>query len=766
MNCPSCSPRSPLPGRTGRCRLLCLLLPLLLAVFLVASSLAATPGSAQDPAVAARQLQMEGVQLQLKGRLEEAVEKYRQSLALKPNERLEALVGRLERQVEKKNAAAAAASTASAAGSPPVTEPPAAGKAASGPEQEQHMAGEPLRSGKRGRPQVTRHVASPGEQQVYDFIDWFLDALTTLTGESESWLDTNWDYQVKATGTDYVVRLDPFVFNLDEERSIDLGPLVVSCRPAAGNRLRVQVELPGRIPLLKLDEPSAELTIGERKLVGTWDPSQRNFQSFDLALGSILVKKLNATGQLTINRIALSSVLEEDRKGRWQQIYAGAVNDIALEDDGFTFAVKGIEGRAGMHGVDLATFQDLRKRFSRLAEMGEEMRLEDTGELLHGLDRYLQLLDSSESRFAVRGIVVSMAGEGILRLEDIELGGTMTREGRDSGFDFRNRGTIKGLTFTRQGDEEGAAPFSLAVREIGLDNSLGLNPVPGTLFGDIYDDLLVKAMAMEDEKAREEYLARNGAEQARRFLDLIGAGSASITLSGLQADGLMPQPVRLEKVSLGTGFSSGGQGGGSVRLNAGFTGFTGVELGEEIVPRAAALNLKLAGIPSLFDLIGDPATLLEGEGDQIQNQFMTHSMNVLLTSGLSLSLLDSFIAFPSSRIAMDLKAGVDGNAAYLATGTLQLAIENPDKIREIVTALAGDPDINQMLATLTALAERSSDKGKIVDRIDARLTPEGRIMVNSKDVTEMFIPAASAQQPAGAAPEAEGEETPAAAPQG
>ncbi|GEM_PF-1668768 len=757
-----------LPGRTGRCRSLCFLV---LLVFLCTGSLPvsipAVAAPARDAAVAARQLQLEGVQLQLKGHLDEAVEKYRQSLALKPNEKLETLVSRLEKQVEKRKAAARAASAASPAGNPPKADIPAAGEPAAGQVQERQVAGEPEKSEKKARPHVAHHAASAGEQQVYDFVDWTLDSLTALIGEGESWLDTNWDYQVERSGTDYVVRLDPFVFNLDEEKAMDLGPLVVSCRPAAANRLRVRVELPQRIPLLKFGKPSSEVTIGERKLVGTWDPGQRNFQSFDLALGAILVKKLNASGQLAIRRIAASSVLEENGQGRWQQVYSGAVDDIALEDAGFAFVVKEIEASAGIHGFDLASFQEVRSVFSRLAGMGEEIRLEDTRELFHGLDRYIQLLDSSESRFAVRGIQFRVADEGLLKVDHVELGGTMTREGRAGPFDFRNRGAIQGLAFTRQGGEEGESPFSLTIRKVGLDNSLKINPVPGTLFADIYDDLVVKAMAMEDEKAGEEYLARNGVELARRLLDLIGGGTAGVTLSGLQADGVMPQPVRLEQAGLSTGFATGGQGGGSVHLNTGFTGFSGVELGEDIVPRAAAFNLKLAGIPSLFDLLGDPATLVEGKGEQVQNQVMMHSMNALLTSGLSLSLLDSFITFPTSRIAMDMKAGVDGNAAYLATGTLQLAIENPDKVREIVTVLAGDPKVNQMLATLTALADRSSDRGKTVDRIAARLTPEGRIMVNNKDVTEMFIPSAPAQQPAGAAaPEEKREQAPAAAPQG
>lgn len=55
-----------------------------------------------DLGVTARQLQLEGARLQLQGKLEEAVKKYRESIALQPDPRLDSLIKQLEPKINKK----------------------------------------------------------------------------------------------------------------------------------------------------------------------------------------------------------------------------------------------------------------------------------------------------------------------------------------------------------------------------------------------------------------------------------------------------------------------------------------------------------------------------------------------------------------------------------------------------------------------------------------------------------------------------------------
>ena len=70
-------------------------------IFLGAAQVEAVE-QAGDSAAIARKLQLEGAKLQLQGDLAGAVEKYRESVALKPNPKLEGLLERLEPKVQPK----------------------------------------------------------------------------------------------------------------------------------------------------------------------------------------------------------------------------------------------------------------------------------------------------------------------------------------------------------------------------------------------------------------------------------------------------------------------------------------------------------------------------------------------------------------------------------------------------------------------------------------------------------------------------------------
>lgn len=78
---------------------------------------------------AARQLQMEGTRLQLQGNVEGAIKKYKESLGLQPNEKLDTLLKKLEKQVGQGSAPDAAPIQAA----DPSAQPPKTGEQASAP---------------------------------------------------------------------------------------------------------------------------------------------------------------------------------------------------------------------------------------------------------------------------------------------------------------------------------------------------------------------------------------------------------------------------------------------------------------------------------------------------------------------------------------------------------------------------------------------------------------------------------------------------------
>jgi hypothetical protein len=101
---------------------------------------------------------------------------------------------------------------------------------------------------------------------------------------------------------------------------------------------------------------------------------------------------------------------------------------------------------------------------------------------------------------------------------------------------------------------------------------------------------------------------------------------------------------------------------------------------------------------------------------------------------------DSFITFPASKFILNLTANVDNTAKFLSTGTMNIEVENPDDFMRVIQSFGTDPQVQQMLATLTALADRTDENGKIVDRVNAKFDQQGKIFINTKDVTSMFLP--------------------------
>ena len=236
----------------------------------------AADGSA-DPAAMARQLQLEGARLQLQGQLEEAVKKYRESTALQPNPRLDDLIA----QLESKSGSKATGSTA-VAGSPPVNAAAAAPAAAPAPPTTQPPATAvtpPAASVEASIPQVSvappelpqRHPASPQEELIYAFTDWFITLFPAPGPGKDFSVQTNYQYAITPAGSAFEVRLQPFTLQFDGREGLELGPVIFSFTPQTGETLGITMQLPAKAPVMSAGKVDAELTIGSQQLSAVWN---------------------------------------------------------------------------------------------------------------------------------------------------------------------------------------------------------------------------------------------------------------------------------------------------------------------------------------------------------------------------------------------------------------------------------------------------------------------------------------------------------------
>lgn len=722
--------------RRAVARTLCAVMATIMVV--ATTTLAKAADANGDPATMARQLQLEGARLQLQGQLEEAVKKYRESTALQPNPRLDDLIGQLESKMGGKQSAVAAATPPAApaaplpasrepmAAAPPVTTSPPPGKG------EQGMV--KATDSPPSLPQ--RHPGSPQEELIYAFTDWFISLFPMPTPDEQFKLRTNYQYAITQAGADFEVRLQPFTLQFDKNDALELGPVILRFTPQGQELLGVSMQLPQKMPIMSAGKVDAELTIGNQQLNGVWNRQLANFDKMDLQLNDLALEDTAKEGRLTLAAFNVSSGRGEEQGG-WVEHLRGEMRRLAFTDKTSQWKVETIGARGEASGTNAQRFLELRAKVQQGLKHIDTLAPAETKALMSDLDDYLQLFNTSSSSAKVHDIQVN-AAEGTFGLAGITLAGGIHKEA-DGKFVYNSQGQCSDLSFQQKASPQTPQPISLSLRQIDLKGDGTVLPIPNHFFADLYTVVEGHRQLTSKEEANA-YAARQGLQFAQKILGLIDGYRGEIRFSALKMLNAQPDPITLEQATLAGGFASGSGQGGKLHALVDFSGFKGVMAATNTVPQSARISLELTRIPSLLSLITDPNALATGNMQAVQGQLIMNGMGALMQSGLTLSLADSFIAFPAARIGLGLLAQVDQKAKYMSTGTLNVVVDNPEEVTRIVRSLGADPDTEKLMASLTALANRSQEGGKTVDRIDAKLDATGKVFINAKDVTPMFFP--------------------------
>jgi len=718
-----------------------------------------------DAAAVARQLQLEGARLQLQGQLTEAIGKYRESLALHPNPRLESLVEQLVIQAEKTAkaatvppaspqqapASAAQANVPASAGPIPAQAAPAdvlpeqgaaqatVGQAVPGQGEGDAPASVKTEEGPAVGPRATveRVAGTPEEALIYAFTDWLLGLFPAAGQQQDFSLRTNRDYRVVQVAGQHEVRLDPCTLLLGDQEAVELGPVVLRFQPKGGETLTVTMRLPDKAPLVESGKTVAELSIGRQEIAGVWNRSLANFDRIEMQLGNLILEDVAKTGRLSLANLMLAGGSTQGEGGSWSENLRGEMGKLSFVDNGAEVAVDHLAFQADAQGNDQARFAELRQRIQQAMGRTEQMALPEIKELFANIEEYLRLLNASASSMAIKDIRVT-SKQSTFSLDTVNLAATLHKEGGTGKMVYTSKSDGSALQFAETQTPEKPQPVSLSLGRIALTGEGSLHPIPPGLVSNLF----VPIDGVEQGKAEQAnaLLAKHGLTVARKLLGLIDGYGCEVNISDLRLVNAQPSPVTLGQATVRGTFKAGTGEGGLLQALGEFSELKGIAQEAGNVPESARLRLELNKIPSLLNLINDPSALAAGNMQQVQGQIMMNGMNALLTSGLTLSLTDSFIAFPSARFTLGLLATVDQKAKYFSTGTLTAAVEQPDEFVRIVRSLSADPETEKVLATLTALADRRQEQGKTVDRIEARIDGEGKVFINTKDVTAMFFP--------------------------
>ncbi|MBM9613297.1 hypothetical protein JWJ90_03245 [Desulfobulbus rhabdoformis] len=711
-----------------------------------------------DSAAIARKLQLEGAKLQLQGNLAGAVEKYRESVALKPNPKLEDLIERLEPKVDGQKAETAVAPATDPAAPKPSPNIPSSVKVDTPEGQdppvqvltppELDSSGAPVPPIAVTPPVVPRIPAGPEEELIYAFTDWFIHLFPAEDPEGDFSLQTNRQYTITKVGPEYEVVLDPFTLLIDNDDTLALGPLKFRLQPEGPDLLAVRMQLASSAPITSRGKEEALLTIGSQDFSALWNRQLMNFDAFDVNLGELAIEDVEKTGRLSLAQLIAKGGRTEQESGNWTEDIHCALKQLAFVEKTANFGIDSIEGQVVASGTNAKRFLELRTSMQEVLGRLDELSMEELKPLMGDIDEYMQLFNGYTSSADLKNFHLS-SRDGVATLASITMRGGVEKEAATGKFIYSSDGQFNDFTFNENSSGKKQNPVSVVLHKIGLKGDGAMDALPPNLFAEIFAG--VEEYQKLDPNEADKFAAERGYALGKKILSLFQRYSGEVSVHELLVANALPTPISLDKASVGAGFDVGDGQGGTIHTLVDYSGLKGLPLPPNSVPDAGRVHLELSQIPNLLNLISDPASLAQGNMDAIQGQVMMNGMGALMQSGLTLNLSDTFVNFPATKITLALLAKVNPSSQYMSTGTLNLALENPEELKRVLQTYSQDPGIEQAFGMLTALANRTEEGGKTVDRIDAKLDPQGKVIINGKDVTSMFFPeqAASGQ---GAAP--------------
>jgi hypothetical protein len=329
-------------------------------------------------------------------------------------------------------------------------------------------------------------------------------------------------------------------------------------------------------------------------------------------------------------------------------------------------------------------------------------------------------------------------------------------------------------TLEAQADGRWGGPTHAAIEDLQLDfgggQTGGLARINLTIEQRAIDYVFFQAMAL----ARAEFEGRFGATPdlgdpaaqaamqemvrpllalARERAPLVGDLAFDLEMLGLTAtDPEAGAPFAVDRIHLAMGARGLDEAAGVVDLVYEHSGFAAALDGaaQRYLPAEVAFVVALRNLP-----VEDTGTMslemLEGAVDD-PAAFQDNGMMALtfLGMGLQQSMATSGSTLDIERIAYlspGLKAAMTGELVATtqsplgAVGTVTLEIEGLDAAVAELSAMAEDPDAQEMampLAMLQAMGERVEDAGTVRHVYLVELTPDGRTLLNGNDMGPMM----------------------------
>jgi hypothetical protein len=249
---------------------------------------------------------------------------------------------------------------------------------------------------------------------------------------------------------------------------------------------------------------------------------------------------------------------------------------------------------------------------------------------------------------------------------------------------------------------------------------------------------------LEEEMDKSEASEKRFLEFVSGIYDLFTRFDLNLITTGLAVTTPGQPLTKIERLTLGSHLDEG-QGNKGSNLNYTFE-MSGLQtptanIPAGLAPTDARLEIGWSDIPPrLFSQMVDMSMASEEMSEEEREAYLNQRLaELILKSHLGMYIKDSFIAAPDARMDINFKAAIDSKAAMGGTGTFNLRMQGLQKVLDQLGELPEQQAVSGFLAMLVALSNRTEENGKVIDRFDLKLSEEGKLWLNGKDVTGLFI---------------------------
>ncbi len=278
-----------------------------------------------------------------------------------------------------------------------------------------------------------------------------------------------------------------------------------------------------------------------------------------------------------------------------------------------------------------------------------------------------------------------------------------------------------------------------------------------TLSEELRDPAVAKAMAdaqsAGDTAVMAEMMGRYG-----ELMALITQVGGSIKLDQIQVGGAEAPMLSANYLAITGGLEDDQSASSAINYAIDYNGLNApaAPLPPGMLPTEGRLDIRVSELPAnlLGQMMGFAQQMAMMEAQQAESPDAGPSssdmaglmvMQMFATAPIRVEIVDSRLIAEQARVDLTMDMRRDMTSPLQAVGTFEGTITGLPNVVASMGEAATQEGPAQAIAMLQMFSERTEENGQTVDRYAVQITPDGKLMLNGKDMTAMVMPQQGAQ---------------------